>query len=102
MGFNIGQGVPLSQYYGNLPKTVGDFRIVPLVTMDANGGSSETRTTFALLAPKLQLLKGFKAQLGLAAKGWKARNWNAVSGAELYVGFDVDFKELSKAFGLRF
>jgi hypothetical protein len=102
LGFNIGQGVPLSQYYGNLPKTVGDFRIVPLVTMDANGGSSETRTTVALLAPKLQLLNGFKAQFGLAAKGWSSRNWNAVNGAEFYVGVDLNFKELSKAFGLRF
>ena len=102
LGFNIGQGVPVRQYYGNLPKTLGDFRIVPLVTVDATEGTSNARGTVALLAPPLQLVNGFKAQFGLAAKGWDVRNLDQVNGAQLYVGVDVNFKELSKALGLRF
>lgn len=101
-GFHVGEGVPVSKFYGNLPKTLGDFRVVPLVTLDASEPASGPRATVALLAPRVQVLNGLSFRLGVAPKGYNSRSWEQVSGFQTYVGVNVNFKELGKAFGLKF
>lgn len=100
-GISIGEGLPVSRLVSNLPNTLGDFRLVPLVTLDASAPASSPRTTFALLAPKVELFGGVEAQVGLAGNGLDARSWTAVHGLQTYVGVNVNFSKLSKTLGLK-
>jgi len=98
--FNVGEGVPVKRVYNDLPLGLGDFRLVPLVTLDASAPSSAPRTTFALLAPEVQVVNGVKFQVGLAGAGFNTRDWSSVNGVQTFVGLKVNFKDVSKTLGL--
>lgn len=85
-GFNIGGGMPVGQVYGNLPKTLADFRLVPFVTVDGSQSGAAPRATVALLAPELYVNRYLGVQLGGVLNGLDTRNdWKAVSGVLTYV-----------------
>ena len=91
--FNIGGGMPVGQFYGNLPKTVADFRIVPFVTADASQSGAAPRATVALLAPEVYVNKFLGVQVGGVLNGLDTRNkWNAVNGVQPYVKVQVYLK----------
>ena len=91
--FNIGGGMPVGQLYGNLPKTLADFRVVPFVTADASKTGTAPRATVALLAPEVYVNKYLGVQVGGVLNGLDTRNkWNAVSGVQPYVKVQVYLK----------
>ncbi len=92
-GFNIGSGLPVGQFYGNLPKTLSDCRLVPFVTVDGSKTGAAPRATVALLAPEVYLNKFLGVQVGAVANGLDTRNdWKAVSGVMPYVKVAVYLK----------
>lgn len=85
-GINVGSGFPVGQVYGNLPKTLADFRVVPFVTLDASKAGAAPRATMALLAPEAYVNKYLGVQVGAVANGLDTRNkWNHVNGVAPYV-----------------
>jgi len=89
-GINVGTGFPVGQVYGNLPKTLADFRIVPFVTVDGSKVGAAPRATVALLAPEAYVNKYLGLQVGAVANGLDTRNkWNQVNGVAPYVKVSV-------------
>lgn len=89
-GINVGTGFPVGQVYGNLPKTLKDFRVVPFVTVDASQEGAAPRATMALLAPEVYVNKYLGVQVGAVPNGLDTRNkWNQVSGVSPYVKVSV-------------
>ena len=89
-GINVGTGFPVGQVYGNLPKTLADFRVVPFVTVDGSKAGAAPRATMALLAPEAYVNKYLGVQVGAVANGLDTRNnWNHVNGVAPYVKVSV-------------
>lgn len=98
---NIGEGVPVSRLFSNLPVGLGDFRIVPLVTVSGSEAGAAPRSTVALLAPSFEVVGGVSLQPGVAAKGLQLdRSFDAVNGLQAYVSLSVNFEKLSKSLGI--
>ena len=85
-GFNIGSGLPVGQFYGNLPKTLSDCRLVPFVTVDGSKSGAAPRATVALIAPEVYVNKYLGVQVGGVLNGFDTRNdWKVVNGVLPYV-----------------